>query len=130
MKFLSRYEANAYFLLRIIFGFLFTCHGVQKLFGLPYLFPPDQTVFTAHFPSLVWFSAIIELITGVLIFLGFFTRCAAFIASGEMAVGYFMAHARGGFFPIRNHGELAVIYCFVALYIACRGAGRFGIDRA
>ena len=126
MKFLSRYEPNAYFLLRIVFGFLFMCHGLQKTF-LPQLLhghqvPPGLT--------LDFLGAVIELIAGLLIFLGLFTRVAAFIASGEMAVAYFMVHAKGGFFPIVNEGERAVIYCFVALYIACRGAGRFGIDRA
>ena len=80
--------------------------------------------------TLGFLGAVIELIAGLLIFLGLFTRVAAFIASGEMAVAYFMVHAKGGFFPIVNEGERAVIYCFVALYIACRGAGRFGIDRS
>jgi len=126
MKFLSRYEANAYFLLRIIFGFLFTCHGLQKTF-LPHLLHghPVHPGLTLDF-----LGAVIELVAGLLIFLGLFTRLAAFIASGEMAVAYFMVHAKGGFFPIVNEGERAVIYCFVALYIACRGAGRFGIDRS
>jgi|SRR5947208_2710615 len=122
MKFLSRYEANAYFLLRIIFGFLFTCHGLQKVFGM--IGGQMQPM-----GSMAWISGLIELVCGVLIFLGLLTRVAAFIASGEMAVAYFMVHAKGGFFPIVNKGELAVIYCFVALYIACRGAGRIGIDR-
>jgi putative oxidoreductase len=75
-------------------------------------------------------GAVIELVAGVLIFIGLFTRCAAFVACGEMAVAYFTVHAKNGFFPIVNGGELAVIYCFVALFIACRGAGRLGIDRS
>ena len=127
MKFLSRYEPNAYFLLRIVFGFLFMCHGLQKTF-LPHLLhaqhaPPPPGL------TLDFLGAVIELIAGLLIFLGLFTRIAAFIASGEMAVAYFMVHAKINFFPIVNEGERAVIYCFVALYIACRGAGRIGIDR-
>ena len=122
MKFLSRYEANAYFLLRIIFGFLFTCHGLQKVFRM--IGGQMQPM-----GSMAWVSGLIELVCGVLIFLGLWTRIAAFITSGEMSVAYFMVHASCGFFPVVNKGELAVIYCFVALYIACRGAGRFGIDR-
>ena len=126
MKFLSSWEGNAYFLLRIVFGFLFICHGLQKLF-LPGLLhghqvPPGFDKF--------FIGAVIELVAGVLIFLGLFTRIAAFIACGEMAVAYFTVHAKGSFFPIVNGGELAVIYCFVALYIACHGAGRLGIDRS
>ena len=125
MKFLSAWEGNAYFLLRIVFGFLFMCHGLQKTF-LPALLHGDKV--PPGF-NMFFIGAVIELVAGLLIFLGFFTRIAAFIASGEMAAAYFMVHAKGGFFPIVNKGELAVIYCFVALYIACRGAGRLGIDR-
>lgn len=123
MKFLSSWEGNAYFLLRIVFGFLFMCHGLQKVFGML----GGQT---QHIGSQLWIGGVIELVCGVLILIGLFTRIAGFIASGEMAVAYFMVHAKGGFFPIVNHGELAVIYCFVAIYIACRGAGRLGIDRS
>ncbi|PYP89779.1 MAG: hypothetical protein DMG65_13180 [Candidatus Angelobacter sp. Gp1-AA117] len=126
MKFLSSWEGNAYFLLRIVFGFLYTCHGLQKLF-LPGLLHGEKV--PAGF-NIFFIGAVIELVAGVLIFFGFFTRCAAFVASGEMAVAYFKVHAPHGFFPIVNHGELAVIYCFVALYIACRGAGRLGIDKS
>lgn len=123
MKFLSSWEGNAYFLLRIVFGFLFMCHGLQKVFGM--LGGQAQ-----HIGSQLWIGGVIELVCGVLILIGLFTRIAGFIASGEMAVAYFTVHAKGGFFPIVNHGELAVIYCFVAIYIACRGAGRLGIDRS
>jgi len=126
MKFLAAWEANAYFLLRIVFGFLFMCHGLQKLF-LPALLHGHQV--SPGFDRF-FIGAVIELVAGVLIFIGLFTRIAAFIACGEMAVGYFMMHAKGGFFPIVNGGELAVIYCFVALYIACRGAGRLGLGRS
>ena len=124
MKFLSRYEPNAYFLLRIVFGFLFMCHGLQKTF-LPQLLhghqvPPGLT--------LDFLGAVIELIAGLLIFLGLFTRVAAFIASGEMAVAYFWVHAKRGFWPILNKGELAVVLCFLFLYIAATGAGRYSLD--
>jgi putative oxidoreductase len=124
MKFLSSHEGNAYLLLRLVFGFLFACHGVGKMFGLlgQHKVHPGFTLFFA--------ATVIELVAGVLIFLGLFTRPAAFIASGEMAVGYFKAHAAAGLFPIVNQGELAVIYCFVALFIATRGAGKIGFDRS
>jgi len=124
MKFLSKFESHAYFLLRLVFGFLFACHGAQKMFGIlgGHKVHPGL--------DLDFLGTVIELVAGVLIFLGLFTRPAAFIASGEMAVAYFMVHAKGSLFPIVNHGELAVIYCFVALLIATRGAGKFGFDRS
>jgi putative oxidoreductase len=124
MKFLSRFEGQAYLLLRVVFGFLFVCHGAQKIFGL--LGGHKVAV------GLTWFfiAGLIELICGGLILLGLFTRPAAFLASGEMAVAYFKVHAQGSFFPIVNQGELAVIYCFVALFIAAHGSGRFGFDRS
>src|SRR5215471_13217553 len=113
MKFLARHEANAYLLLRLVFGFLYACHGASKLFGVlgMHRMPPGA--------NLQYLGALIEFVCGVLIFLGLFTRFAAFIASGEMAVAYFMVHAKVSFFPLVNRGELAVIYCFVALFIAC-----------
>jgi putative oxidoreductase len=124
MKFLSKLDPISYLLLRLVFGFLFACHGFAKIFGF----------FGEHRVSmgltLGYFGALIELIGGVLIFLGLFTRFAAFISSGEMAVAYFKFHAKGGLFPIANHGELAVIYCFVALVIATRGVGWLGFDRS
>jgi putative oxidoreductase len=124
MKFLSRHESNAYLLLRVVFGFLFACHGASKIFGVlgAQRMAPG---FNEHY-----LSGVIELVGGVLIFLGLFTRPAAFIVSGEMAVAYFTVHAKAGFFPIMNRGELAVIYCFVALFIATRGAGKLGIDKS
>ena len=124
MKVLSKFESYAYLFLRLVFGFLFACHGAQKIFGIlgAHRVPPGV--------SLDYVGGLIELIGGVLIFFGLFTRPAAFIASGELAVAYFKYHAPHSFFPIVNHGELAVIYCFVALYIATHGAGRFGFDRS
>jgi putative oxidoreductase len=124
MKFLSRHESNAYLLLRLVFGFLFACHGASKIFGV---------LGTARVPpglDIHYLSGVIELVGGVLIFLGLFTRLAAFISSGEMAVAYFTVHAKASFFPIVNRGELAVIYCFLALFIATRGAGKLGIDKS
>ncbi|HEY6252855.1 MAG TPA: DoxX family protein [Candidatus Angelobacter sp.] len=124
MKFLSKFESQAYLLLRLVFGFLFACHGAQKMFGIlgGHRIPPGL--------NLDFLGTLIELICGALILLGLFTRPAAFIASGEMAVAYFMVHAKAHPIPLVNGGELAVIYCFVALFIASHGAGRFGFDRS
>ncbi len=122
MNVLKKFEPYAYAALRIVFGFLFACHGAQKVFA----------VLGGRHPvgALEWTSAGIELVGGVLILIGLLTPLAAFVASGEMAVAYFTVHQPRHFFPIVNHGELAVIYCFVALYIACRGAGKWGIDKS
>src|SRR5436853_6040952 len=122
MNSLSRYADTVYCIMRLIVGLLFACHGGQKILG----FPPG-----GHGPpegALMITGAWIELAGGFLIAFGLFTRIAAFIASGEMAVGYFMAHASGGAFPIQNHGEPAVIYCFVFLFIFFYGPGRWSID--
>ena len=121
MKFLSKYEAHAYVLMRLILGFLMTCHGVQKLFGG--LGGAKAT------DTLMIVGGVVEFAGGILVALGFQTRIAAFLVSGEMAVAYFMAHASRGFFPIVNKGELAVAYCFAFLYIATRGVGSWGIDK-
>jgi putative oxidoreductase len=110
----------AYVLMRVVVGLLFACHGAQKMLGL----------FGGHrvpLVSQIGAAGAIELVCGVLIAIGLFTTLAAFIASGEMAVAYFQAHAPRGFWPIQNQGELAVLYCFVFLYIAARGTGRFGV---
>jgi len=121
MKFLSKYETHAYVLMRLIFGFLMTCHGAAKLFGVLGGPKADNT--------LMWVAGALEFAGGLLVAIGFQTRLAAFLVSGEMAVGYFMAHAGRGFFPIQNKGELAVAYCFAFLYIATRGVGSWGIDK-
>ncbi len=122
MNALKKLEPYAYAALRIVFGFLFACHGASKVFR----------VLGGQRPSdvLQWTGAGIELVGGVLIMVGLLTHLAAFIASGEMAVGYFKFHQPHGFFPLLNHGELAVIYCFVALFIACHGAGKFAVEKS
>src|SRR4051812_20929586 len=122
MNSLSRYADTVYCIMRIVIGLLFACHGGQKILG----FPPG-----GHGPpegALMIFGAWVELAGGFLIAFGFLTRIAAFLACGEMAVAYFMAHASGGAFPIQNHGEPAVIYCFVFLFIFFYGPGRLSID--
>jgi putative oxidoreductase len=119
---LARFAPLAYTLLRIVAGLLFAFHGAQKLFG----------AFGGHrmpLASQMGAAGIIEFVGGVLIVIGFLTSIAAFIAAGEMAVAYFQAHAPGGPWPILNRGELAVLYCFVFLYIAARGSGPWGVDR-
>lgn len=117
---LGKYSDFAYGIMRIVAGILFACHGAQKLFGAFGNGAPSTPLMTA--------AGIIELFGGALIALGLWAGYAAFIASGQMAAAYFMAHAPGGFWPIVNQGELAVLYCFVFLYIASRGSGRFGVE--
>jgi putative oxidoreductase len=119
MRFLDRFEEPAYALLRIVGGFLFLQHGLQKagFFGGPVASAPLSQA-----------AMVIELAVGVLVAIGLFTRPAAFLASGEMAVAYFLRHAPQGFWPLRNKGEAAVFFCFLFLYIAARGAGRWGLD--
>ena len=121
MKVLGRLESRLYALLRIVAGFLFLCHGAQKLFGV---LGGNQ----AQLMSLMGLAGVIELVGGLLIMLGLFTGYAAFVCSGLMAVAYFMAHAPQGFWPIQNKGELAAVYAFLFLYIAVKGSGIWSID--
>jgi putative oxidoreductase len=111
--------------LRIVVGFLFMMHGVQKLFNYP---PGPAGFFPAPLFSLIGFAGILELGGGLLILLGLFTRPVAFILSGMMAVAYFMGHASNGFWPLANGGELAALYCFVFLYFAVAGGGQWSLD--
>ncbi len=115
-----------YGVMRIVVGLLFTCHGAQKLFGF-FGGIGEEPGSTAPLISLVGLAGVIELVGGLLIAIGLLTSLAALIASGQMAAAYFMAHAPRGFWPIENGGELAVLYCFVFLYIAARGTGRLGL---
>lgn len=124
MKFLARYADVLYALFRFVFGFLFFCHGTQKLLG----WPGDKPTVPAG--SLAWFGGIVELVGGAMIALGFFAGCAAFITSGTMAFAYFKFHAPGGPLPIVNKGELAALYCFAFLYIAAADSGRYALDAA
>jgi len=122
MGFLGRYTEPIYALLRIVTGFLFACHGAQKLFGAlgGDKVPPG--------PTLPFLAGVIELVAGVLVMLGLFASLAALLASGEMAVAYFKMHQPGGALPIQNGGELAALYAFVFLYIAARGSGIWSLD--
>jgi putative oxidoreductase len=114
---------HVYAILRIVVGFLFLCHGAQKLFG----WFGGQPV--AH-PSLLGLAGILEVVLGFLIAIGFLTSYAAFIASGEMAVAYFKSHHPRAFWPIENQGEVAVLFCFIFLWIATRGGGTWSVDAA
>ena len=113
-------------LLRIVVTFLFLEHGTAKLFGVPHVAMFDNL----QLMSLIGVAGIIEVVGGVLVLIGLFTRPAAFILSGEMAAAYFMAHAPQGnvLVPLLNPGESAVLFCFVFLFFAAAGAGAWGVD--
>ena len=122
-RLLGRYDEIVYAAMRAVLAFLYLCHGLQKLFGW----------FGGHqmpLASLLGAAALIEVTLGTLIAVGLFTSLAAFIASGEMAVAYFLAHQPRGPLPIVNGGEIAVALCFAFLYIAAHGAGRWSLDAA
>jgi putative oxidoreductase len=121
--FMRRWEGEAYALMRIMVGFLFLWHGVQKLLGFPPL--PEGVVVPAF---VTWIAGPIELFGGLLVMIGLQTRWAAFLCSGLMAFAYWMGHGTHALLPIVNKGELAVAYCFVFLYIAAHGAGRWSVD--
>jgi putative oxidoreductase len=112
--------------LRIVVGFTFSLHGAQKLLG--FFGGMDGKGATVHFGSFFWFAGALELVGGVLIILGLFTTPVAFILSGEMAVAYFKMHFPHGPIPLLNHGELAVLYCFIFFYLCIAGAGPFSLD--
>ena len=125
-SFLGKYSGLIYALMRIVVGLLFAQHGAQKLFG--WLGGMGDDGGTAAFLSMMFFAGLIEFFGGLLVAVGYQTSWAAFIASGQMAAAYFMAHASRGLFPIQNRGESAVIYSFIFLYIAAHGAGTLSID--
>ena len=119
---LTAYAPQALAVLRIVTALLFIEHGTQKLFGLP------ETEMSPAFLSLPWLAGAIEIVGGVLVLLGLFTRPAAFIMSGQMAVAYWMAHAPQSFFPVENGGDAAILFCFVFLYIFIAGPGAWSLD--
>jgi putative oxidoreductase len=117
---LAPYSPYFYALLRIVAGLVFAQHGAQKLFGV--LGGTQQPLFTQ-----LWVAGIVEFFGGLAIAVGAFTSPVAFIASGQMAVAYFQSHLPRGFWPIQNGGELAVLFCFLFLYIASRGSGKLSL---
>jgi|ERR1041385_7064829 putative oxidoreductase len=132
MNALNRFTDPVYCLMRLIVGLVYACHGGQKLLGFP-------SGGHGGAQGMMWVAGIIELVGGLMIAFGLFTRLAAFVSSGEMAVAYFMVHAAGKavghpatpteqFFPILNKGELAVVLCWVFLFMVFYGAGRWSID--
>jgi len=127
MKFLDNLlddrEEQAYALLRIVTGFLFIWHGTQKLMNYPAEFPYPLN-------PLMYTAGAIEMVGGVLVMIGLFTRPTAFICSGTMAAAYWMAHGMNNVFPIINRGELAALFCFAFLYNAVRGAGIWSLDKS
>lgn len=127
MAWLSRFSDHAYALLRIVSGFMFSFHGMQKLFGVLAEHPRPEL------GTQLWIGGMIELAGGLLVMLGLGTRLAAFICSGTMAVAYFQFHwkLQGGAqaLPAINQGEMAVLYCFVFLYIATRGDGMWSVGK-
>jgi putative oxidoreductase len=124
-RFLGRYSPYIYAILRIVTGFLFLWHGTQKWFN----FPAQQAGTAGGMPPKVAISGTIELVCGILILIGLFAGFAAFLSSGLMAFAYFMSHfSMEKFLPLQNYGELAVLYCFLFLYIASRGSGVWSVD--
>lgn len=124
LPWLSRWQPQLLALLRIVTGLLFVEHATSKFFAFPVPFPVNPL------PPMLMAAGAIELIAGILIAVGLFTRLAAFIASGEMAVGYFIGHFPKSPWPVANMGEAAILFCFIFLYIAAAGPGAWSIDSA
>ena len=119
--FMGRYDAQAYALLRIMTGLLFLWHGTQKLVGFPKDVPSAP-------PFILYVAGPVELVGGLLVLVGLFTRWAAFVCSGLMASAYWLAHGTDHLFPLVNGGELAALYCFVFLFLSAHGAGIWSLD--
>lgn len=126
MAALASLQPHARTLLRIVAGFCFSLHGFQKMLGMFGGMGGKGAV--ASFATLPWFGGVLELVGGLLLLLGLFTRPTAFILSGMMAVAYFMFHFPRGFFPISNGGELAAVYSFLFLYLSLAGPGPVSVD--
>jgi putative oxidoreductase len=109
-------------ILRIVAALLFMAHGTQKLLGFP------ASDFSPSVGSLMWIAGLIELVGGALVLVGFQTRIAAFVMSGQMAFAYWMAHAPQSVFPVLNGGDAAILFCFVFLYLVFAGPGAFSLD--
>ncbi len=123
-SFMTRYNGETYAVMRFMTGLLFLFHGAQKLFAFPVEMGRDAPAF------IIYLAGPIELVGGILIAIGLLTRWAAFISSGLMAAAYWMAHGTQALWPIVNQGELAVLYCFVFLFISANGGGKWSADAA
>lgn len=124
-EFLTSWSPRALSILRIITGFLFMWHGTQKILG----YPPSAQGGGGGATGMIFVAGLLELVGGAMFLIGLLTRPVAFLLSGLMAVAYFMAHAPGGFLPLVNRGELAVLYCFVFFYFIFSGGGTWSVDR-
>ena len=124
LAWLSRWQPQLLAILRIVVGLLFVEHATQKFFAFPAPFPVHPL------PPMLIAAGVIELVAGLLVTIGLFTRLAAFIASGEMAAAYFIGHFPKGFWPVVNMGEGAILFCFIFLYLAAAGAGAWSVDAA
>ena len=122
MTSLEKWMPQMLSILRIVTGLLFMEHGLQKFFGFPAAGPELNT--------LLWTQGAIELIGGLLLLLGIFTRLVAFIMAGDKAVAYFMAHFPKSFFPVANGGDAAILYCFVFLFLFVAGGGAWSVDQS
>src|SRR5215217_3927588 len=121
---LDRWSPYMLGLLRIVAALIFMEHGTQKLLGFPLGSNPQPPLF-----SMFGFAGLLELVGGLSILLGLFTRPVAFLLAGEMAVAYFLGHASRGFFPVNNGGDAAILYCFVFLYFVFSGPGAWSLDK-
>lgn len=124
MGFLEKWQPQLLGVLRIMSGLLFFEHGSAKLLHFPHV-----AQFDGPLPMILTIAGVIELVGGVLVTIGLFTRYAAFVMSGEMAAAYFLVHAKSGFFPVINQGEPAILFCFIFLYIAAAGPGAWSVNR-
>ena len=125
LPWLSRWQPQILALLRIVAGLLFLEHATVKFFAFPIPFPMPGPL-----PPMLMAAGVIELVAGILLTLGLFTRLAAFIAAGEMAFAYFIGHSPKGFWPVENMGEAAILFCFIFLYLAAAGPGAWSVDAA
>jgi putative oxidoreductase len=120
----ARFSSEILAALRVVTGLLFLAHGLVKMVG----FPEGAQPGVQEVGSFLWIAGLIEVVTGGLVTVGFMTRLAAFLASGQMAIAYWVAHAPRSPFPILNGGDAAILYCFIFLYIFAAGPGRFSVD--
>jgi putative oxidoreductase len=122
VDFMKQRNQEVYAVLRIVSGFLFLWHGSQKLFGFPGGVPEGVPT------PVLYIAGPIEFVGGLLLIVGFMTRPVAFLCSGLMAAAYWMAHGMQAVLPLQNHGELAVLYCFLFLFISANGSGIWSLD--